>query len=144
MPHLIIEYSANTAIENGGPVDVATLVDVLHDAAIATGVAPLDALRTRAAGRDHYAIGDRDAENMFVAVTARLGAGRSVADKQRLIEGLMTALDDHLGQAQHTMMLSVEYQEIDPADRINKNNLRPRIAARAAERGERNEEPDGS
>ena len=126
MPHLTIEYSANVA----EVVDIDDLVWALHDAALATGVAALDALRTRAVGRDRYAIADRDPDNMFIAVTARLAMGRSRAEQRALIDGLMAALDDLLGSAQASMMLSVEYQEIDPDLRVNKNNLRPLIAAR--------------
>lgn len=131
MPHLIIEYSANVADSHGGPVEVAALVDALHRAALETGIASLDALRTRAVGREHYAIADLEPDNMFIAVTARLGAGRTDNEKRRFVESLMAALDEFLGSAQRTIMLSVEYQEIDPASRLNKNNLRPLVAERA-------------
>ncbi len=127
MPHLIIEYSANV----GDLADVAMLADALHDAALASGIAAIDALRTRAMQRDVYVVGDRHPDNGFVAVYARLGAGRSAADKHRLLAAVMGALDDHLGAAQANLMLSVEYQEIDPEFRINKNNLRSVIAERA-------------
>lgn len=137
MPHLIIEYSANVAESAGGPVDVSALVEAMHAAALETGIAPIDALRTRAVARHHYAVADRHPDNMFIAVTARLGAGRSDDEKRRLVEALMGALDQHLGDGQRTVMLSVEYQEIDPAFRINKNNLRPLIAARAESGGAR-------
>ena len=137
MPHLIIEFSANACSSTAGPVDIDALVDTLHDAAVASGVAPLDGLRTRAVGRNHYAIADRHPDNMFIAVTARFGAGRSDDDKRRLIEGLMAALEAFVGEAAGTMMLSVEYQEIDPDLRINRNNVRPRIAERAAQSGKR-------
>ncbi len=129
MPHVTIEHSANVA----EVADIGALVDAVHDAALATGIAPLDALRTRAASREHYAIGDRHPDNKFVAVTARLGAGRSDDDKHRLLQVLMDALEDFLGDERETMMLSVEYQEIDPAWRINSNHLRPAIAARTAD-----------
>jgi 5-carboxymethyl-2-hydroxymuconate isomerase len=126
MPHLIVEHSSNVA----QLTDIDALVAALHGAALATGVAPLDALRTRAASRRHYAIGDRDPANAFVAVTARLGRGRTDAEKRLLLDALMAALDSHLGDAQRNVMLSVELQEIDPDLRVNKNNLRPVIAAR--------------
>lgn len=131
MPHLIIEYSANVADSHGGPLEVPALVEALHRAALETGIAPLDALRTRAVGREHYAIADLEPDNMFIAVTARLGAGRNDDEKRRFVETLMVTLDEFLGSAQRTIMLSVEYQEIDPASRINKNNLRPLVAERA-------------
>jgi len=133
MPHLIIEYSANVA----DAVDVSELVIALHDAALATGIAPLDALRTRAVAREHYAIADRDPSNKFIAVTARLGAGRSDDEKDSLADALMYALDQLLGEKQSTIMLSVEYQEINPARRVNKNNLRALIAERSTESEQR-------
>ena len=133
MPHLVIEFSANACTTTGGPVDIDGLVEALHDAALATGVVPLDGLRTRAVGRNHYAIADRHPDNAFIAVTARLGAGRSDVDKARLIESLMDALERFLGDARQTMMLSVEYQEIDPDLRINRNHVRPLVAERAAQ-----------
>ena len=129
MPHLIIEYSANVA----DVADVQKLVEAMHDAALATGTAPLDALRTRAVARDHYAIADRDPSNKFIAVIARLGAGRSDDEKDAFVAALAGALDEFLGEQQNTIMLSVEYQEIDPARRINKNNLRAVIAERSNE-----------
>ena len=128
MPHLILEYSSNVADR----VDIDGLVDAVHDAALATGIAPLDALRTRAVERRYYAIADRHADNAFVALVARLGAGRTEAEQQRFVEALMAALDDFLGDAQRTIMLSVEYQEIDPSRRLNKNNLRSVIGERSA------------
>jgi 5-carboxymethyl-2-hydroxymuconate isomerase len=126
MPHLILEHSANVS----DVAEIAGLVVMLHHAALATGIAPLDALRTRAAQRDIYAVGDEYPKNGFIAVTARLAPGRSDSDKQILTEALMAALSDALGDAQDNLMLSVEYQEIDPLFRINKNNLRSVIAER--------------
>lgn len=128
MPHLIIEHSANVS----DLVDIDTLVGAVHDAALATGLAPLDALRTRAAAREHYAIADRDPSNVFVAVTARFGAGRSVTDRRSLIDALMAAVEDTLGEHRHVAMLSVEFQEIDQELRVNHNHLRPVIAERLA------------
>ncbi len=139
MPHLIIEFSANACTTTGGPVDIDGLVDALHDAALATGIAPLDGLRTRAVGRNHYAIADRHPDNAFIAVTARLGTGRSDGDRCRLVESLMEALERFVGDSRRAMMLSVEYQEIDPALRTNHNHVRPLVAERL-ERGERGDE----
>lgn len=132
MPHLIVEYSAN--VED--LTDVETLIHALHGAALDTGLAPLDALRTRGARRDVVAIADRYPDNAFIAVTARMGPGRTADDKQRFIGALMDALDLHLGDAQQHVMLSVEYQEIDADLRINKNNLRPIIEARTTGDGD--------
>jgi 5-carboxymethyl-2-hydroxymuconate isomerase len=142
MPHLFVEHSANVETS----VDMQELVDALHDAALATGTAALDALRTRAVRREVVAIADRHPDNAFIAVTIRIGAGRDADEKRRLVAALMAALDKVLGDAQASMMLSVEVQEIDPEFRMNKNNLRPLVAQRrAAEKSEANRkgETDG-
>jgi 5-carboxymethyl-2-hydroxymuconate isomerase len=124
MPHLTIECSANVV----DATDVGALTDALHDAVLSTGLVRLDALRTRAAVREHYAVGDRAPRNMFVAVTVRLAPGRSAGDKRRLMHVLMDALDEQLGAARATAMLSVELQEIDPVFRLNRNHLRSTTA----------------
>lgn len=128
MPHVIIEHSANVAER----VDIDDLVVAVHGAMLDSGLAAIDALRTRAASREHYAIGDRHDENAFVAVTIRLGPGRNDGDLARLVDAVMDAVEHSLGEAAETSMLSVEVTEIDPARRVNRNHLRPRINARTA------------
>jgi len=123
MPHLIVEHSAN--VEN-----VPLILEAVHAAALETGLAPIDALRTRAACRDSYVIGDRHPDNAFIALTLRLGPGRSDDEKQLLIDALMEAIEATVGEAVDHMMLSVEIQEIDPAMRLNHNHLRAHIATR--------------
>jgi len=127
MPHVLVEHSANLAEH----VDLRQLVNAVHDAALATGIADVDALRTRLAPRDHYAIADRHPDNAFVAIVARLGPGRSNDDQQRLLVALLDTVDDTLGDVRVNVMLSAEYQEIDADRRINRNHLRPAVRARA-------------
>ena len=122
MPHVTIECSANV----GQITDLDQLAAALHAAAIATGVAPLDALRTRVVVHDRYVIADALPENKFIAVSGRFLQGRSIDDKQRLVGALMDALVTHLGDAERDIALSVEYQEIDPATRLNRNSLQAR------------------
>lgn len=132
MPHVTIEFSAPTCSTQGGPVDIDALVDAVHDAALATGTAAVDALRTRAVGRNHIAVGDRHPDNGFIAVTARLGAGRTVDERRGFAKALLDAVESSVGAAAQSLMLSAEVQEIDPDTRINRNHLRKRIAERAA------------
>lgn len=122
MPHITIECSANVAAD-----DLDELPGLVHAAAIASGVAPLDALRTRLVVHDRYVIADRRPENKFIAVTARLGAGRTVEDKQRLAGAVMDAIVGHLGTAERDTALSVECQDIEPTARLNRNNLKARL-----------------
>lgn len=127
MPHLVVEYSTNLERH----VDMRLVIDAVHAAALATGIAPLDALRTRAAPRSIYRIADGHPDNAFVAVTARLGPGRSAEEKHRLLDALLLAVETALGPTvAANAMLSVEYVEIDPEFRVNRNNLRTVLAAR--------------
>ena len=128
MAHLTIEYSANL----GDQADVPGLVGALHAAALSTGVVSIDALRTRADARKHYAVGDREPTNIFVAVMIRIGPGRSAAEKHMLLDAVLDALERALGPAAGNSMLSVECQEIDGEFRVNRNHLRHAIEERTA------------
>lgn len=123
MPHLTIECSANV----GDVTDLTELAAAVHAAAIATGVAPLDGLRTRVLVHDLYVIADARPENKFIAVSGRFLRGRSLDQKQRLVNAVMDAIVGHLGQAEHDMAISVEYHEIDPDTRLNRNTLKARL-----------------
>ena len=127
MPHVTVEYSTNLDLL----VDMQKVIDAVHAAALATGFVPLDGLRTRASPRSTYRIGDGHANNAFVAIAVRLGPGRTSDDKHRLLAALLDAVESALGpDVAATVMLSAEWHEIDPNARINRNNLRPVIAAR--------------
>jgi 5-carboxymethyl-2-hydroxymuconate isomerase len=123
VPHLIIECSANVA----DVTDLHAMSQALHAAAISSGVASLDALRTRLVVHDHYVIADQRPENKFVAVTGRFLQGRSLDDKQRLAGALMDAMVGQFGVAERDVTLSVEYQEIDAQTRLNRNSLKARL-----------------
>ncbi len=128
MPHIIAEYSKNLEQR----CDMRSLIEALHQSVLATGLGALDALRTRAEPRDLYVIADGAPQNGFLAITARLAPGRSSADQQRLLNALLGSAEVSLGDAAADVMLSAEYQEINPDLRINKNNLRDAVAARSA------------
>jgi 5-carboxymethyl-2-hydroxymuconate isomerase len=123
VPHLTIECSANVA----DVTDLRALAQAVHAAAIATGVAPLDGLRTRVVVHDLYVIADQRPENKFIAISGRFLQGRSPDDKKRLVQAVMDALVEHLGEAERDISLSVEYQEIDAETRLNRNTLRARL-----------------
>lgn len=128
MPHLIVEYSTNL----DSMISIGALVDAIHHAALATGIAPVDALRTRAEPRNVYRIGDGHPNNAFVSIAARLGAGRTPEQKHEFLAAILEATETVLGTHAANVMVSVEYQEIDPEFRINKNNVRDAITARQA------------
>ena len=109
---------------------MGAVLDAVHAAARATGLASLDALRVRAEPRSLYRIADGHPDNAFLGVIARMAPGRTDDQKQMVLETVLTAVEAALGPAAANVMLSVEYQEIDARYRINKNNLRDTIAAR--------------
>jgi 5-carboxymethyl-2-hydroxymuconate isomerase len=73
MPHLTVEYSANLRKK----IDIQKLVEAVHQAALHTGVFEVAAVRTRAAGREHYVVADGHRDNAFVAIFVRVAPGRS-------------------------------------------------------------------
>ena len=126
MPHIIIEHSANVA----DLTDIDALVLAVHEAALDDGLPSLDALRTRAAPRDHYRIADGNPAYGFVAVTARIGPGREPETVQRFLNRLIDTVDEVLAplQPDHPVAISAEAQLIDPTMRINRNHIRTHLA----------------
>ena len=133
MPHQIIEYSANLEAR----LDIASLVDRMHAAALAIPGLPLGGLRTRAARRDAYAIADRHPDNAFVHLILKLGYGRPLDKRREFGEALFAALCEILEPvaASSPLAISFEIQEIHPELTWKKNNLREHIAKRAARDG---------
>ena len=126
MPHIIIEHSANVA----GLTDIDALVAAVHQAALDDGLPALDALRTRAAPRDHYRIADGDPAYGFVYLTARIGPGREPETIQRFLNRLVDTVDEVLAplRPDHPVAISAEVQLIDPTMRINRNHIRTYLA----------------
>ncbi|MEL6235257.1 MAG: 5-carboxymethyl-2-hydroxymuconate isomerase [Pseudomonadota bacterium] len=112
MPHLSIEYDAETAQR----VDVKSFCVAMRDAMAATGVFPLGGIRVRGFQADCTVIADGDPAHGFVDMSLRMGAGRDKATRLRVAEALYaaaeTALRPVIGAA--PFMLSLELREIDP------------------------------
>lgn len=126
MPHITIEYSANLDED----LAIQPLVDALHAAALATGVFPIGGLRTRAERRDVFAVADRAPCNAFIAVIARIGAGRDADTRRRIAEELLRPVAEATEgiRARRGLGITVEVQEIDPTASLKLNNLHERIA----------------
>ena len=129
MPHIIIEHSANIEPD----VSPQRLVDALHRAALETGVFPIGGLRTRAVRREVYRVADGNPSHGFIAVVARIGAGRSTRTRQDVAQALMTALEIETAElfAGRGLGLTVEIQEIDPVGSLKTNNLHAMLAGAA-------------
>jgi 5-carboxymethyl-2-hydroxymuconate isomerase len=121
MPHVIVEYSANLETR----VDIARLVEAVHAAALETGVFPIGGLRTRAERRDVYRIADGHADNGFIHVQARIGAGRPPETRQQASEHIFAALKRETAAAfaASPLGLTLEVVEIDPVGSHKHNNL---------------------
>jgi 5-carboxymethyl-2-hydroxymuconate isomerase len=123
MPHITIEYSANVAERT----DIQELVNRVHGEVLATGVAPLDGLRTRAFAAANYRIADGNAAYGYIAMFARLAVGRTPEQRQLVIDAMIAGVEGQLGSAVDGLMLSAEFIEIQPEMRRNVNYVRNRI-----------------
>lgn len=128
MPHQIIEYSANLESR----IDIESIVDGLHEAAMGIDGLPLGGLRTRAAKRENYQVADRHPDNAFVHVILKLGHGRPAEKRREFGEALFAALCDLLEPVSSSspLAISFEIQEIHPELTWKKNNLRDYMASR--------------
>ena len=128
MPHLIVEYSANLEADFAP----RALAETIHKAALETGVFPIGGCRTRLARRDIYVIGDGHADNRFIHVQARIGAGRSAEVRQQAAEHIFGRLKTFTADifARAPLGLTLEIIEIDPVGSLKHNNLPQIIAGR--------------
>lgn len=109
MPHLTVEYSSNLEPH----VDIRALVSAVHRAAVDTGAFDPAAIRTRAARRDVFIIGDGARRNAFVAIDVRMGPGQSEAMRQRIGHEIFSALEAFAAPACRDLdlRLSLELRE---------------------------------
>jgi len=128
MPHLIVEYSANLEAD----VDIPRLAAAVHAAALETGVFPIGGLRTRTERREVYAIADSHADNTFIHVQARIGAGRTPEVRQKAAEHIFAAVKVETAKAfaKRPLGLTFEIVEIDPVGSLKHNNLHEIVEAR--------------
>jgi 5-carboxymethyl-2-hydroxymuconate isomerase len=128
LPHLTIEYSAN--LEH--VIQVQSLVDRLHRAAVETEVFPIGGIRTRAVVREHFRVADGHPENAFVHVVLRMARGRDVETRQRVGQHLFNTLCEALAPTtgSRPLAISFEVEEIDPAWNYRRNNLHDIVGAR--------------
>jgi 5-carboxymethyl-2-hydroxymuconate isomerase len=121
---VLIEYSAN--LESS--VDPMALVRAAHEAALAQPVFENVGVRTRAARREHVLVADGDPSHSFIAVTARIGPGRTVEARKAASEAMMAALYEIVEPIYQSrgLLLSVEVTELDGVAMTRRNSLRER------------------
>ena len=92
MPHLIIEYSEDIA----GNIAIETLIDAVHDGAMASGLFPEYDIKTRAISYAHHRMGQT--HDSFVHVAVHLLSGRNEAQKAVLSESVLGKIEPLLPQ----------------------------------------------
>lgn len=124
MPHLTIEHS----LPADSP-DIAALVVALHRALVDDPLFEVGAVRVRAVACHPAAIADLHPDNAFVAMILRIGAGRALADQQRLGAGLMQVAGQVLATrlAGPHLALSIDIVENDPRVSWKVNTIHPRV-----------------
>ena len=127
MPHVIVEYSANIEAE----LPPARLVEDIHQAAMASGIAEPVAIRTRLMRREHYRVGDGSPENAFVHIDIRARKGRPLEQKKAAVQAIYDQANKTLEPVfkARPLALTVEIHEIDPDTRLLRNGMRERGAA---------------
>jgi len=126
MPHIVIEYTANLASVARLPVLLKTVNEVL----IAQGgVFPTGGIRSRAIRLDDYRMADGEADDAFVHVTLKIGAGRSEAVKKQTCDALFEAIKTHFAElyAQRYLALSMELLEFSESGSYKHNNVHARF-----------------
>jgi 5-carboxymethyl-2-hydroxymuconate isomerase len=129
MPHVIVEYSANIEAE----VLPEDLLDDIHRAALASGIAEPVAVRTRLKRREHYRVGDGSPENAFVHIDIRARKGRPLEQKKHAVQTIYDQANKTLEPVfrARPLALTVEIHEIDPETRLLRNGMRERKASAA-------------
>jgi 5-carboxymethyl-2-hydroxymuconate isomerase len=129
MPHVIVEYSANIEKE----ISPERLVEEIHAAAIASGIAEPVAVRTRLKRREHFRVGDGSPENAFVHIDIRARKGRPLEQKKHAVQAIYDQANKTLDPVfkARPLALTVEIHEIDPETRLLRNGMRERQASAA-------------
>jgi len=126
MPHIIVEYSANLEHD----LSIPDLIRAVHRTALTTGVFPIGGLRTRAERRDVFVVADDAPDNAFIAIVARIGAGRAPEVRKMVAEKLLEVVAGVTAEvfAARGLGITVEVAEIDPTASLKLNNLHERLS----------------
>ncbi|MBY0530716.1 MAG: 5-carboxymethyl-2-hydroxymuconate Delta-isomerase [Xanthobacteraceae bacterium] len=121
MPHFVVEYSANLEPD----IDPRAIVDAVHKSAVESGLFKIGGIRVRTLKHEIYKIADGNPEHAFLHVRANILEGRSIADRERLGNMTIGAVDALLAKAhaKRGIALSVEVSEIDHNMSFKKNSL---------------------
>ncbi len=125
MPHLIYEYTDNLKAEG----DIPGLLRKTNQVVIAQGgVFPIGGIRARAICLTDYCVADGSADDAFVHLTFKMGAGRTPEEKQKVGDELFAMLKEHFAElfARRGLALSMEIVEFSEAGTWKHNNIHAR------------------
>ncbi|WP_376966752.1 5-carboxymethyl-2-hydroxymuconate Delta-isomerase [Azospirillum sp. A26] len=128
MPHLTVEYTGNL----GEQADIPALLRKANAVLIAQGgVFPTGGIRSRAIRLEDFCVADGTADDAFVHLTLKIGAGRSAEQKMKTGDALFAMVKDHFAAlfASRFLALSLEIQEFSEAGTWKHNNIHGRYKA---------------
>ncbi|KAA0592056.1 5-carboxymethyl-2-hydroxymuconate isomerase [Azospirillum lipoferum] len=128
MPHLTVEYTGNLGVQ----ADIPALLRKANAVLIAQGgVFPTGGIRSRAIRLDDFCVADGTADDAFVHLTLKIGAGRSAEQQKKTGDELFAMVRDHFAAlfASRFLALSLEIQEFSEAGTWKHNNIHGRYKA---------------
>jgi 5-carboxymethyl-2-hydroxymuconate isomerase len=122
MAHFIYEYSANLPAD---VLDLAGLMEKIHQAASDSGVFPPAGIRSRAMRCDEFRVGDGNPNNGFLNLSIKLGRGRDPDTRMAIGQTLFDILTDHLQPVFDSQGLAVSFEmrELEEHVKFNKKNI---------------------
>ena len=127
MPHAIVHYSKE--FDNN---QINSIVDVLHEAILATGTFPEGGLRVRTFLCDSLKIDEAQGASGFLHMEFKIGHGRSPDDLKKAGELIFDSLKAEVAglNLAKQALLSLEFIELHETLNFKKNNLRSYMADR--------------
>ncbi|MBN4865720.1 MULTISPECIES: 5-carboxymethyl-2-hydroxymuconate Delta-isomerase [Providencia] len=121
MPHFYAECTENIREEAKLP----ELFAKVNEALAGTGIFPLGGIRSRAIWLDTWQMADGKHDYAFVHMTLKIGAGRSLDDRQKTGEMLFDLIKAHFADltAKRLLALSFTMEELDPILNYKQNNV---------------------
>ena len=126
MAHAVVEWTSNLE----GEADIRGLLELIAAAMRNSGgVFPWGGIRVRGIRLDDYVIADGKADDAFVNVTVKMGAGRSAEFKQAFFTDLFEQIKTHFAElyARRYLALSLYVEEADEAGSFKHNNIHKRF-----------------
>ena len=126
MAHAIVEWTSNLE----GDADIRGLLELIAATMRDSGgVFPWGGIRVRAIRLDDYVIADGKADDAFVNITIKMGAGRSAEFKKAFFTALFDHVKAHFADlyVRRYLALSMYVEEADEAGSFKHNNLHSRF-----------------